>query len=135
MKLAMIDRMVELGNRLGFFLIATADQHGTPHIAGARRAAVVAGTGFTVTEWFCPGTMANLRVNPRLAVVAWDRGYDSGYQAIGEAVEIEELAMLDGFEPGLAEANPVPQVERRILVKVEAVLAFKQQPHSDLPGE
>ncbi len=133
MKRAMIERMVELGNRVGFFFIATADGNGTPHLASARRAELLSGDRFAVTEWFCPGTIANLESNPRLSVVAWDSENDTGYQVIGESAEIKDVAMLDGFEAGRAEPTPVPQVERRLLVTAEAVLEFRQRPHSDTP--
>lgn len=134
MNRAMIERLVELGNRVGFFLIATADREGTPHIASARRAELISGERFAVTEWFCPGTVANLRENPRLSVVAWESQQDTGYQAIGEAEELHDVAMLDGFEAGGVESHPLPQVERRLIVKVRSVLEFRQQPHSDEPG-
>lgn len=129
----MLERLVEMGNRVGCFLIATADNEGTPHIASARRAELLAGDRFAVTEWFCPGTIANLQTNPRLSVVAWDSTTDIGYQVIGESAEIKDVAMLDGFEADRDEPAPVPQVERRLLVSAEAVLEFKQRPHSDRP--
>lgn len=133
MNRAMIERMVELGNRIGFLFIATADQNGTPHIASARRAELLPGDRFAVTEWFCPGTIANLRSNRRLSVVVWDSKNDVGYQMIGKSEEIQDIAMMDGFEAGKAEAPPLPQVERRLIVKGEAILEFKQRPHSDTP--
>ena len=134
MNRAMIERLVELGNRIGFLFIATADQNGMPHIASAGRAELLPGDRFAVTEWFCPGTIANLRGNPHLSVVAWDSANDVGYQLIGESEEIHDVAMMDGFEAGKAESAPLPQVERRLIIRCEAVLEFKQRPHSDTPA-
>jgi hypothetical protein len=130
---ALIERLIELGNRAGSFFIATADKNGMPHMASARRAERISENRFAVTEWFCPGTVANLRENPRLSVVAWDSESDVGYQVIGQAEDIHDEAMLDGYEAGRFEENPMPQVERRLVVRSEAVLEFRQQPHSDAP--
>ena len=66
---ALIERMVELSSRVGFLFIATADRNGMPHMASARQAEYLAGNRFAVTEWFCPGTVANLGENPLLSIV------------------------------------------------------------------
>jgi len=52
--------------------------------------------------------VANLRENPSLSIVVWDRASDLGYQVIGELEKIEEAAMMDGFEAGRAETPPLP---------------------------
>jgi hypothetical protein len=129
----MIERMVALSNRVGFLFIATSDRSGMPHMASARRAEQMAGDRLALTEWFCPGTVANLRENPRLSIVVWDSASDTGYQLIGESEKIEEVAMLDGYEAGREESPPVPQVERRLIVRGREVFEFRQRPHSDTP--
>jgi uncharacterized protein len=133
MNSAMIERMVELSNKVGFLFIATADGNGMPHMASARRVESMGGDRFAVTEWFCPGTVANLRENPRLSIVVWDSAGDMGYQVIGESERIEDVAMLDGFEAGRAETPPMPQIERRLIVRGREVFEFRQRPHSDTP--
>ena len=133
MNSAMIERMVELSDRVGFLFITTADRNGMPHMASARRAEQMAGDRLAVTEWFCPGTIANLRENPRLSIVVWDSGSDTGYQLIGEAEKIEDVAMLDGFEAGRLETPSVPQIERKLIVRGREVFEFRQRPHSDTP--
>lgn len=130
---AMLAALVTLANRVGFLFIASADRQGVPHMASARRAELLPGERFAITEWFCPGTVANLRENPRLSVVAWESEGDVGYQVIGEAEELHDVAMLDGFTAGMDEDHPLPQVEWRLVVKAVAVLEFRQQPHSDEP--
>ncbi|MBI4791624.1 MAG: pyridoxamine 5'-phosphate oxidase family protein [Deltaproteobacteria bacterium] len=135
MNRTMIERMVEVSDRVGFLFIATADRNGVPHMASARRAEQMAGDRIAVTEWFCPGTVANLRENPRMSIVVWDSVSDTGYQLIGEAEKIEDVAMLDGFEAVRAETPPVPQIERRLIVRGREVYAFRQRPHSDTPVE
>lgn len=129
----MLAALVDLANRVGYLFIATAGREGVPHVASARRVELIAGERLAITEWFCPGTVANLRENPRLSVVAWDSGSDVGYQAVGEEEELVDVAMLDGFAAGMDEDHPPPQVERRVVVKVREVLEFRQQPHSDEP--
>ena len=129
----MIEALVGLANRVGHLFIATAGREGVPHVASARRVELIAGERLAITEWFCPGTVANLRENPRLSVVAWDSKSDMGYQVIGEAEEMHDVAMLDGFAAGRDEDHPPPQVERRLVVKISQVLEFRQQPHSDEP--
>lgn len=134
MERVMLEALVTLAQRVGFLFLATADRQGRPHLASARRAELISGGRLAVTEWFCPGTVANLRENPRLSVVAWDSGSDVGYQVIGEAEALHDVAMLDGFAAGLDEDHPLPQVERRLVVEVREILEFRQQPHSDEPA-
>ncbi|MCK9294297.1 MAG: pyridoxamine 5'-phosphate oxidase family protein [Desulfobulbaceae bacterium] len=131
---ALIERMVELSSRVGFLFIATAGRNGMPHMASARQAEYLAGNRFAVTEWFCPGTVANLGENPLLSIVVWDRASDLGYQVIGELEKIEEAAMMDGFEAGRVTSPPMPQVERRLIVRGREVFEFRQRPHSDTPA-
>jgi hypothetical protein len=65
-------------------------------------------------------------------VVAWDPVHDLGHQMIGRVSEVEEISMLDGYEPDEAEKNHPPPVERRLTIAVEQVLAFRKAPHSDI---
>ncbi len=84
-----------------------------------------------ITEWFCPGTMANLQANPRLSLVVWDSAADVGYQLIGELEEVEDLGVLDGYAPQVEVRTPVPQVERQLLAHIDRVIDFKRAPRTD----
>jgi hypothetical protein len=66
-----------------------------------------------------------------MSIVIWDRKTDKGYQLIGELKREEDLAYLDGYGPGLEEKNPVPQVERKLTVRVGKIIDFRLAPHTD----
>jgi hypothetical protein len=115
---------------LGNVFVATADSAGLPHLAASGRIEEEPGGRVAVSEWFCPGTLGNLQRNPQVSIVAWDPQNDTGFQILGVAEGVEETAMMDGFSTDLAKA--LPQVERKIHVRVEKVIDFSRAPHSDL---
>jgi hypothetical protein len=45
---------------------------------------------------------------------------------------VEELGMMNGYSPGLEDQKPLPQVERKLIVRIEKISDFKHAPHSDL---
>jgi len=122
---------VNLAREIGHVFVATADATAMPHIAAAGRLAPAPNRCVTVTEWFCPGTVANLQQNKHVAIVVWNRDSDTGYQLIGEVQESRDLGILDGYAPALEGRPPLPQVQRQLLIKVERILDFKLAPHSD----
>ncbi len=121
---------VALGRQLGRALVATCGVDGMPHLAVARRIALVGEDSILATEWFCPGTVENLEATRPLSVVVWDELQDVGYQLLGTLEEMQEQAMLDGYGPGDPEPS-VPQVQRSLRIRVEKILAFTQAPHTD----
>jgi hypothetical protein len=64
-------------------------------------------------------------------VVIWDPQIDAGFQLLGELEDLSETAMMDGFIPIKGRQAPLPQVEWRLVMKVEKVLAFRRGAHSD----
>jgi hypothetical protein len=127
-----IEKAVELGSTLGHVLLATADARGLPHIAASRKITAEPEDRVGVSEWFCPGTLENLQVNPRISVVIWDPKRDTGFQVLGVCERVEDLSIMDGLSPELESEPPLPQVERKILVRVNKVIHFSQAPHSDV---
>ena len=127
-----IKKAVELAGRTKSVLIATANRQGEPHLAAAGRLELIDKTRVAVSAWFCPMTVANLRQNLHISLVVWDSKTDTGYQLTGRSEKVEELAMLDGYAPKFDEKITIPQVERRVVVKVEKVIDFKHAPHNDL---
>lgn len=123
---------VALAAEVGHVFVATASSDGLPHLAAAGSMSLDDAGLVRVSEWFCPGTMANLAENRRVALVAWDRESDRGYQLLGRVAEVEELAVVDGYAGRAADEIP-PQVERELVIDVERVLDFSQGPHSDRP--
>ena len=125
---------IDLAAAVGHIFVATSGADGLPHLAAASALTGVADDQVLVTEWFCPGSITNLRDNPRVSLVVWDTGADKGYQLLGEVTEIEDVGVLDGYDPDLESTSPAPQVERRLLVRVGKVIQFTRAPHSDLEG-
>ncbi len=131
MKTERLKKAVELSTKTGYIFIATVDNAGMPHIGAAGRMDLTEQGCLVVTEWFCPGTIANLLENKDISIVVWDRVSDSGYQMLGKLERIEDLGVLDGYAPTLESQQPLPQVQRRLLVKVQKIIDFKLAPHSD----
>lgn len=121
---------VELARQTGHVFLATADAEGMPHIAAAGRLEA-AGESVTVTEWFCPDTVANLQSNDRVTVVVWDEKADRGYQLPGRLEQVKGVGIMDGYAPGAESTPPLPQVEEELRIRVEKILDFRLGPHSD----
>jgi hypothetical protein len=131
MKTAILKAAALLAARMGHIFVATVGADGTPHLAAAAKVALD-GELVEVSAWFCPTTVVNLRNNRAISLVVWEPGTDQGYQLLGQAERVEEVAMMDGFLPGPEEAQPLPQVERKLVVRVDHILDFHRAPHSDL---
>jgi hypothetical protein len=130
MKPEVLERAVRLGKRVGVALVATADGKGIPHVASASRIESEGYPRVAVSEWFCPGTLSNLQGNPRISIVLWDPESDIGFQLVGVSEGIQETAVMNGLHP---EKEPsLPQVQRKILVRVDHIVRFCHAPHSDV---
>lgn len=116
-----------------YVFVATSSADGLPHLAAAGQLHYIERDRVAVEEWFCPGTIENLEENPRVALVVWDPETDEGYQLLGRVEGVEAEAVMDGYAPEAEPEEPLPQEERRIQVRVECVLDFRQAPHSDRP--
>lgn len=132
----------------GHVLIASADADGRPHLATADEATVSGPGLLTITAWFCPGTLANLSQNPHLTVLTWKPSDGRGYQLVGQVESVEEVAVLNGYSPEIDSARnsektagqrtspedgeaPIPQVQRRLQLRVTQVFVFTDGPHRD----
>ena len=127
-----LDTAIDLAEKLGHVFVATADSSGMPHVAAAAQLNKASDDHVAVSAWFCPGTVANLGDNHRISLVVWDPPSDRGFQLLGAVENIAEQAMMNGYAPDAELEAPMPQVERKLLVRVEKVLAFSHAPHSDL---
>jgi hypothetical protein len=127
-----IQKAIALGSEMGHVIVATADRGGAPHVAASSRISMEDDGRIGISEWFCPGTLANLRVNSQIAIVVWDPEKDRGYQLLGRSEGIKDMAFMDGLATGAGTESPLPQVERKILVRVDRVIRFSHAPHSDL---
>ncbi len=134
MKTESLIQAVELAGKLGHLLVATAGPDGMPHVAAAGKISHYGDT-VEVRAWFCPVTVENLRTGKSVSLVIWDPQQDHGYQLLGRAELVTEVAQLDGYLPELEERGPLPQVERKLVIRVTSILDFKHAPHSDIePG-
>lgn len=132
MKAEKLEEIVRLAEKVEHVLVATSDPGGMPHVTAAGKLELAPQGRVTVTEWFCPGTVANLHTNKCISVVVWAKDSDSGYQLLGRLDKIKDLGVLDGYAPGLEGDPPLPQVEKQLLIEVEKVIEFKLGPHSDV---
>ncbi len=132
MKPKSLNTAVELAEKIEHVFVATADSSGMPHVAAAAKLNQTSKDHVALTAWFCPGTIANLSENRRISMVVWDAPSDKGYQLLGLVEKIEEIAMMNGYSPEIDETIVMPQVENRLLVRVDKVIAFSHAPHSDL---
>lgn len=132
-----LQKLVTLGERVGFLFIVTADEHGVPHLAIAKNFHVASDDEISLTDWICPTTAANLAVNLHVSCIAWDARTDLGFQATGVVQHDEAISNGEDFEPE-SELGPVmPQVktERMLTVRIDTVVAFTAEVHSDEPDE
>ncbi|MGY6275121.1 hypothetical protein [Methylomonas sp. MgM2] len=70
--------------------------------------------------------------NPLISLVIWDAQKDEGYQLLGAVVDVRDLAVLDGYAPGVDDEQQLPQIERELLMRVDQILEFTHRPHSDI---
>jgi len=126
-----LSHIAALGRQVGHVLVATAGNDGLPHLAVAGEISAQGDDHLIVGEWFCPGMLANLQQNGRVAVVVWDPSTDTGHQALGRVQRIEDVAVLDGYAPRVESRHPTPQIERRLTIHVETILQFSRRPHTD----
>jgi general stress protein 26 len=123
-------KTIALAQNIGHVLVATADSKGLPHVAPADKMTLIPEEKkITVEAWFCPGTVANLQANRQVALVIWDPQADKGYQVVGETEGVEDVALLDGYVPGLG--SMLPQGKKRLYIRVAKVVAFQHAPHTD----
>ncbi len=133
MKTELLKKLVELSEKTRYVFIATVNGEGIPHIAASKKLSLASKNNVVLTEWFCPGTVANLLgENHNLAIVVWDSKTDTGYQLIGEAEKEEDMAYLDGYSHDLKGQNQVPQIQRRVTVRINKIIDFKLSPHTDI---
>jgi hypothetical protein len=127
-----LKKAILLAKNVGRVFVATADLKGLPHVAVAGKITLISDEGrIAVEAWFCLGTVANLHANRNTALVIRDPNVDNGYQLLGETEKVEDTAIMNGYAPGLEDKSTLPQVERRLLIRVDKIIGFKHSPHTD----
>lgn len=125
-----IKKAEHMARVVGYVFVVTCDDMYQPHMCIAGRLEVVEDRCISLTEWFCPGTVANIQQNKNISVVSWDSTVDHGYQLIGKVRKSIDVGILDGYA-GASEMDNIPQIEKQLLIDVEKAMAFKKQPHTD----
>lgn len=115
-----------------YALVASADQRGRPHLAASRGLRVPDSDHILFEAWFCRKTMENVADVPRVAIVILDPGTGSGYQLAGLVENVSQSGILNGFAPEL-EAPGMPQVQWRMVVRIDEIVEFSTGAHSDRP--
>jgi general stress protein 26 len=127
-KLKTIERM---SNTDSLTLMATADAHGHPHVTAAHGMHMRPNRRVELTDWFCPGTVHNVRENSHVSIIIWDQRQDRGYQLQGEVENIAQQGVMDGYSPQTDNRPPAPQIRRRIIVALTRASEFRREPHID----
>lgn len=122
----------EFIDRVGHAFVATSDGNGNPHLASGRHVSFSEPNRLLFEAWFCQTTLKNLQENPKVAVVIADPATGKGYQFAGRVEKKEDTAVLDGYLPDLEPAG-LPQVQWRLEIRVDSVMAFSTDAHSDRP--
>lgn len=117
-----------------YAIVASTDSLGHPHLAAGSDLKVPDPHHLVLEAWFCVTTLQNVTANPRVAVIITDPVSCNGYQLLGRVERNEGIAMIDGYAPE-AEAPGTPQVESRLEVRIDTLMAFSAGVHSDLPME
>jgi len=132
MKTEILKKAITLAKNVGHVFVATADAAGLPHVAAAGKITLTPDEGRVAVEsWFCPGTVANLQSNQHTTLIIWDPNIDNGYQLLGETEKVEDIAIMNGYAFGLEDRSALPQVERRLLIRVDKIIGFRRSPHTD----
>jgi uncharacterized protein len=112
--------------------VASADQEGRPHLAAGRGIHLPDPRHLEFEAWFCRKTLSNVVRNPQVAITVTAPETGNGFQFIGRVESTADTAILDGFVPGL-EPPGMPQVCSRLRIRIEEVMEFSADIHSDSP--
>jgi hypothetical protein len=112
--------------------VASADQRSRPHLAASRGLKVPDAEHIVFEAWFCRRTLENVAEVPRVTLVVIDPATGAGYQFTGMVTHVSAIGILDGYAPE-AEAPGTPQVESRMVVRVEEIMEFSTGAHTDHP--
>jgi hypothetical protein len=112
--------------------VASADQRSRPHLAAGRGLKVPDPEHVVFEAWFCRKTLENVAEVPRITMAVIDAATGGGYQLSGTVEKVIPIGILNGFAPE-AEAPGTPQVESRMVVRVEEIMEFSTGTHTDHP--
>ncbi len=126
------DKMKRFIEEVDFAFVASADHRARPHLAAGRGLQVPDPRHVVFEAWFCHRTLENVAEVPRVALAVVDPRTGAGYQMLCFVESTSNVGILNGFAPELEEPG-LPQVETRMVVRVDEILEFSQGPHTDHP--
>lgn len=112
--------------------VASADHRARPHLAAGRGLRVPDPRHVVFEAWFCRKTLENVAEVPRVAIAVIDPASGAGYQLVGAVESVSPIGILNGYAPEI-EAPGTPQVESRMVVRVEEIMEFGTGVHTDHP--
>jgi hypothetical protein len=104
-------------------LLATVDETGTPQLTPVEECTPVGEGRLTVRAWIEVPPLEERGGRSRMALLLWDED-DRGWQLTGHTVGEADTAVLDGLAQ-IEEQTHFPQVERDIVMQVEAIEDFR----------
>ena len=103
-------------------LLATVDETGAPRVTPVEQCTRAGANRVAVRAWLDVPPFEDRGGRSRLTLLLWDeKGH--GYQLIGQAVRMQEAAVLDGLAE-IEQQVHFPQIERDILMQVDSVEDF-----------
>jgi hypothetical protein len=126
------EKLKKFIEKTNFAFVASADQRSRPHLAAGRGLKVPDPDHVVFEAWFCRQTLENVAEVPRVTVAVIDAATGAGYQLAGTVEKVIPIGILNGFAPEL-EAPGTPQVESRMVVRVEEIMEFSTGAHTDKP--
>lgn len=112
--------------------VASTDQGERPHLAVGKGVRVPDPRHVIFEAWFCRKTLENVAHNPQVALAIIDPASGAGYQLAGTVESTAAIGILNGYAPTI-EAPGTPQVESRMVVRVEEIMEFSHGSHTDTP--
>jgi hypothetical protein len=129
-----LKRAVALAKRVQHCVVALVGGDEAPYITSAGRLEPIAENQLAIEEWICPVTVSHLSAHPKIAILVWDPVDRNGYEILGEALMFEDRAFLNGYSSDAQAASYVPQVRRRVVVRVDRISGFDRGLRcSDIP--
>lgn len=126
------EEMVRFIEEAGHAFVASANATGHPHLAAGRDLHVRNNSHLVFEAWFCRTTMENITANPMVAVAVAAPAADKGYQFGGVVESATDTAIMDGYTKE-GEDSALPQVQYRLVIRVDTVMEFSSGIHSDQP--
>jgi predicted pyridoxine 5'-phosphate oxidase superfamily flavin-nucleotide-binding protein len=128
------DKMKELLEEIPIWVLATADESGTPNAVPIRYHKILSDTRLMLIDNYMKKTLLNLKANPRVTISVWRAGDQSrksiGYQFKGTAeVETRGVHFNEGREL-VRKMNPKLIPKGVILVNVDSVYITSPGPNS-----